>query len=596
MMSKSGRTAERPMPEWGSDVIVDMLKAFEIEYVALNPGSSFRGLHDSLINYGSNRMPEAILCPHEEIAVGVAHGYARAKGKPMAAAVHNVVGLQHSCMAIYNAWCDRLPVIVLGGTGPMDTAHRRPRIDWVHTAVVQGNLVRDFVKWDDQPGSVEAIPESFIRAYRLATTDPMGPVYVCFDADVQEKKLNGEHRMPSLDRYPAPLPMQAPADGLARTVEWLLEAKRPAIIADWVGRNEAGFTSLMELAELLAMPVFDQNGRFNFSCQHPLNLTDMERKALPQVDLVLALDVPDLEGSVSRRVQEKGKRGIINLLPSQARIVNVGLDDLLVRAWSNEFSRLRQTDLSMLADTAVFLPELVRRVREEKSLLAKIRPEIEQRRGEWAKIHQERDQRRDEKTKLNWDNKPIALSRLFTELNTVLKNEDWVYTNSTRYGAENHYFDAARFNQILGKFKGGGLGYGLPASLGAALALKNQGKICVDFQPDGDLLFTLSGLWTAAHYSIPLLMVIFSNRSYYNDEEHQERMAQLRGRPVENKIFGIRIEQPEVDFATIARSFGIWSMGPITEPGELPKVFGDALKVVKDGKPALVDVVCEMRP
>ena len=594
-MSKTARVAEKPRPEWGSDVIVEMLKAFEIEYVSLNPGSSYRGLHDSLINYGGNLMPEVILCPHEEIAVGVAHGYARARGKPMAAAVHNVVGLQHASMAIYNAWCDRLPVIVLGGTGPTDTAHRRPRIDWVHTAVVQGNLVRDFVKWDDQPASVEAIPESFIRAYRLATTDPMGPVYVCYDADVQEKKLGGDTYLPSLDRYPAPLPVQAPEEGLDKTVRWLLEAKRPVIITDWVGRNEAGFRSLRDLAELLAIPVFDQNGRFNFPCQHPLNLTGMERTALPKADLVLALDVPDLESSVSRRVQEKGQRGTVNLLPSGAKIINVALDDLLVRAWSHEFNKLRQADLSMLADTSVFLPELVRRLREEKGILAKINVEVGKRRAEWLKIHDGRNKARDEQTKANWDNKPIALSRLFTELNTVLKNEDWVYTNSTRYGAENLYLDAGKFNQILGKYKGGGLGYGLPASLGAALALKNRGKICVDFQPDGDLLFTLSGLWTASHYSIPLLIVVFSNRSYYNDEEHQERMAQLRGRPVENKIYGIRIEEPAVDFATTARSFGIWSTGPITVPGELPKVLSEALRVVKDGKPALVDVVCEMR-
>ena len=595
-MSKTARVAEKPRPEWGSDVIVEMLKAFEIEYVSLNPGSSYRGLHDSLINYGGNLMPEVILCPHEEIAVGVAHGYARAKGKPMAAAVHNVVGLQHASMAIYNAWCDRLPVIVLGGTGPNDTVHRRPRIDWVHTAVVQGNLVRDFVKWDDQPASVEAIPESFIRAYRLATTDPMGPVYVCYDADVQEKKLNGDTYLPSLDRYPAPLPMQAPEEGLEKTVRWLLEAKRPVIITDWVGRNEAGFRSLRDLAELLAIPVFDQNGRFNFPCQHPLNLTGMTSTALPQADLILALDVPDLEGSVSRRVQEKGQRGIVNSLPSGAKIINVALDDLLVRAWSQEFNRLRQADLSMLADTSIFLPELVRRLREEKTTLAKINVEVGKRRAEWLKIHDGRNNARDEQTKANWDNKPIALSRVFTELNAVLKNEDWVYTNSTRYGVENLYFDADKFNQMLGRYKGGGLGYGLPASLGAALALKNRRKICVDFQPDGDLLFTLSGLWTASHYSIPLLIVVFSNRSYFNDEEHQERMAHLRGRPVENKIYGIRIEEPEVDFATTARSFGIWSTGPVTEPGDLPKALGNALKVVKDGKPALVDVVCEMRP
>jgi thiamine pyrophosphate-dependent acetolactate synthase large subunit-like protein len=595
-MSKAAPVVEKPMPEWGSDVIVDMLKAFGIEYVALNPGSSYRGLHDSLINYGGNHMPEAILCPHEEIAVGIAHGYARAKGRPMAAAVHNIVGLQHSSMAIYNAWCDRLPVIVLGGTGPTDTAHRRPRIDWVHTAMVQGNLVRDFVKWDDQPASPEAVPESFIRAYRLATTDPKGPVYLCYDADVQEKRLDGGFQAPALDRYPSPLPMQAPEEGIDKTVRWLLEAQRPVIIADWVGRNERGFDSLRELSELLAIPVFDQNGRFNFACQHPLNLTGAEREAMPAADLVLALDVPDLEGAVSRRVQEKGKRGVVNLLPAEAKIINVSLDDLLVRAWSHEFNRLRQSDLSMLADTSVFLPELLRRLREEKGMFAKLGPELEKRRSEWAKIGRARKAARDEKTKANWNNKPIALSRLWTELNTVMKNEDWVYTNSTRYGAENFYLDADKFNQMLGKFKGGGLGYGLPASLGATLAHKQSGKICVDFQPDGDLLFTLSGLWTASHYDLPLLIVVFSNRSYYNDEEHQERMAQLRGRPVENKVHGIRIEQPEVDFATTARSFGIWSKGPITEPAEISQALREALKVVKNGKPALVDFVCEMRP
>ena len=209
-MDKPVRAGHQTAPEWGSDVIVDMLRAFEIEYISMNPGSSFRGLHDSLINYGGDTRPQSILCPHEEIVVGVAHGYARAKGKPMAAAVHNIVGLQHASMAIYNAWCDRLPIVILGGTGPVDTAQRRPRIDWVHTANVQGNLVRDFVKWDDQPASVEAIPESFIRGYRLATTDPMGPVYLCYDTDIQEKKLDGGFEVPSLSRYPAPLPMQAP--------------------------------------------------------------------------------------------------------------------------------------------------------------------------------------------------------------------------------------------------------------------------------------------------------------------------------------------------------------------------------------------------
>ena len=593
-MAKAQKISEKPRAEWGSDVIVDLLKAFEIEYVAINPGATFRGLHDSLVNYGGNHAPEIVLCTHEEIAVALAHGYARAKGKPMGAVVHNVVGLQHASMAIYNAWADRLPVIVMGGTGPMDTANRRPWIDWVHTALVQGNLVRDFVKWDDQPGSVEAVPESFVRAYRLATTEPMGPVYICYDGEVQEKKLDGEIAY-SLDRYPAPLPLQAPEEGFEKTIRWLLEAKRPVILADSVGRKEAGFNALGELAELLAAPVLDQLWRFNFPVHNPLNLSGMHAKVIPQADLVLALDVSDLEGAVTQRTQEKGRRRPVELLSSSTKIINVGLDDLLVRAWSTDFNKLRQADLMIMADTAVFLPELVRRLKAEKERLGKLSGDTQSRRAQWAKLYEEKVAAREKETKTKWDEKPIAMSRLYVELAEALKNEDWVLTNGSSQGKENSYLPAMKFNQILGKYKGGGLGYGLPASLGAALAHKGSGKFCVDLQPDGCLLFTVSSLWTAVHHKIPLLIVVCSNRSYYNDEEHQERIAEVRGRPVENKTIGIRIEEPEVDFGAMARTYGCWGAGPITEPKDLIKTLREAVKVVKEGKPALVDVVCQMR-
>jgi thiamine pyrophosphate-dependent acetolactate synthase large subunit-like protein len=594
-MSKAQWIAERPRAEWGSDVIVDLLKAFEIEYVALNPGATFRGLHDSLVNYGGNHAPEIILCTHEEIAVAIAHGYARVKGKPMGAAVHNVVGLQHASMAIYNAWCDRLPVIVMGGTGPMDTANRRPWIDWVHTALVQGNLVRDFVKWDDQPASVEAVADSFIRAYRLATTDPMGPVYLCYDGEVQEKKLDSEISFSSLERYPAPLPLQAPEEGFDKALRWIFEAKKPVILADWVGRRESGFKALGELAELLGAPVLDQLGRLNFPVQHPLNLTGQHQKVIPQADLVLALDVPDLEGAVTRRVQEKGNRKPVPLLASNTKIINVALDDLLVRAWSTDFNKLREADLMIMADTSVFLPELVRRLKADQPALSKISGEIEKRRADWGKIYAEKQQALEKEKETKWDEKPVSMTRLYSEIVEVLKHEDWVLTNGSSQGKENLYLPATKFNQILGKYKGGGLGYGLPASLGAALAHKSSGKFCVNLQPDGDLLFTVSSLWTAVHHNIPLLIVVCSNRSYFNDEEHQERIAIARNRPVENKTIGIRIEEPEVDFGAMARTYGCWGAGPITEPKDLVKTLREAVKVVKQGKPALVDVVCQMR-
>jgi thiamine pyrophosphate-dependent acetolactate synthase large subunit-like protein len=389
--------------------------------------------------------------------------------------------------------------------------------------------------------------------------------------------------------------LQAPEEGFEKTIRWLLEAKKPVLLADWVGRREAGFKALGELAELLAAPVLDQMGRFNFPAHNPLNLSGMHNKVIPQADLVLALDVPDLEGAVTQRAQEKGRRKPVELLSPDTRIINVALDDLLVRAWSTDFNKLRQADLMITADTSVFLPELVRRLKAEKEKLGKLAGDIQNRRVEWTKLYEEKVAAREKETKSKWDEKPIATSRLYAELTEALKNEDWVLTNGSSQGKENGYLPASKFNQILGKYKGGGLGYGLPASLGAALAHKGSGKFCVDLQPDGDLLFTVSGLWTAVHHKIPLLIIVCSNRSYYNDEEHQERVAEARGRPVENKTIGIRIEEPEVDFGAMARTYGCWGAGPITEPKDLVKTLREAVKVVKEGKPALVDVVCQMR-
>src|SRR5438105_4105434 len=214
----------KPSRRHWSDLVVDLLKQSEIPYAALNPGASYRGLHDSLVNYGGNVMPELVLCPHEEIAVGMAHGFAKASQKPMAAIVHDVVGLLHSCMAIYYAYIDRAPVLILGATGPMNEAKRRPRIDWIHTANVQGNAVRDFTKWDDQPASVDGIPSSFARGYRVAMTEPQGPVYLCYDAQLQEDPLDRPIPLPSGDSSKIPTRMAADPASLDHLSSLLLKA------------------------------------------------------------------------------------------------------------------------------------------------------------------------------------------------------------------------------------------------------------------------------------------------------------------------------------------------------------------------------------
>ncbi len=573
---------------YGSDLIVDLLKVLGIEYVALNPGSSFRGIHDSLVNYESSRKPnpEIILCCHEEIAVAVAHGYAKATGKPMAAIVHNVVGLQHASMAIYNAWCDRTPILVMGGTGPMNTSKRRPWIDWIHTALVQGNLVRDFVKWDDQPIGIESIPSSMMRGYRIAMSDPAGPIYLCFDVTDQEAELEREIPLPDPNRFRPPAPLQAEADAIKEAARLLSEAQNPVILADYLGRNGDAVLSLVELANLLSIPVVDLGARLNFPNTHPLNLTGRNRELVAAADVILGLDVMDLFGSLVR--QDPTTRGTVPAIKPGCKIIHATLADISMRGWTSDFQELAPVDLPIVANTRVFLPALIEEIQREGKFS---KTAIDDRRKSLAAQHDEIRARWQSDLKKRWDERPISPPRLAYEVWEAIKKENWLLVAGAFRGWPSRLWDWGKPGLFLGGYGGGGLGYGPGASVGAATPYRGTDKICVNLQRDGELLYTTSALWTAANTGVPLLTVMTNNRTYYNDEEHQEKIAIARGRPPENKVVGMRMEKPPVDFANLARSFGLLGEGPITEPDKIRPALDRALKVIKEEKrAALVDV------
>ena len=282
------------------DLMVEVLRA---RYIALNPGASYRGLHDSLVNFGPGEPPEIILCTHEEIAVALANGYTRATGEPMATGLHNVVGLLHASMAIFNAWCDRTPMLNLGGGGPQDATLRRST-DWVHTALVQGNLVRDFVKYDDQPYSLESVPNRCCGPIALPPRSPKDP-YTSASTETWEQRLNS-----SVGPGGAPVPRaggsRAQSEALREAVDLLVNAAWPVIIvAGEVGRNPQALTPLRELAETLAAPVIDADGRFAFPNTHALDLTSVREATLRAADVVLALDVPSLGVPLGPSVRER---------------------------------------------------------------------------------------------------------------------------------------------------------------------------------------------------------------------------------------------------------------------------------------------------
>jgi acetolactate synthase-1/2/3 large subunit len=593
-VARAESRVEKKQAQYGSDVVVDLMKAFDIEYAAFNPGATFRGIHDSIVNYGGNYKPEVIFCHHEEVSVALAHGYAKAKGKPMIAIVHNMVGLQHASMAIFNAYIDRVPILVLGGTGPMNTKRRRPRIDWIHTALVQGNQVRDYVKWDDQPYSLADVPDSFIRGYRIATTEPMAPVYINYDADIQEDAIASPIEIPDIARYAPPAPVQANPESLRKAAELLVNAQAPLIIADTLGRNPKTVPALIELAELLGIPVVDKGARFNFPTTHPLDATDGARELLRKADVIVALDVADLFGSLT--TVSKQTRACEYVTSAGAKIISISMNDMLVHSWAGDYHALQAVDFPMCADTSVAVPELTRLCRELLGNNSKKKAELEARHKELAEKQKSRRAKWLADAQAKASLQDISTAFLAYDLGEVIKKEDWVLVNGTSNGWARRLWDFTKPNQYLGASGGAGVGYGASAAIGAALALKGSGKLAVDIQSDGDLLMTSSSLWTAAKHRIPLLMVLHNNQSFYNSEEHGIEVAKYRKRPVENAGIGTHVDDPAVDYAQMAQSFGVHAEGPIRRTADLRPALERALRFVKEKNlPALVDVISEPR-
>ena len=576
---------ERKTPQrWSSDVIVDLLHMYELPYAALNPGASYRGLHDSMVNYGGNQ-PVMMLCQHEETAVQIAHGYAKASGKPMVAILHNLVGLLHANMAIYYAYADRAPVFIIGATGPMDETKRRPRIDWIHTALVQGEAVRAYTKWDYQPAVIGGVPESFARAYSVMMTEPRGPIYMCYDAWLQEQPLAQDVALPKKDSIKVPSRLGPDPEALKKAAEMLLEAKRPVILAEFVGRDPEGFHALVELAETLGAPVYDVNSRLNFPSRHPLNLS-MVKDVFAEADLVLCLDTRDWERATTRLVS--ATREVSSIVPAGAKWIDIGFGDLEISSWAMDYQRLAHADLRILADTTLAIA----------ALTELLKPKVDKARvAETARaataLGRKARSKWEAEAKEDWDASPITLPRLATEVWQAIKDEDWVLTANTLEEWTRKIWDFDRPYRHPGKSLGTATQIGI--SLGVALAHRDAGRLVVDLQPDGDLMFDAGALWVAAKHRIPFLVVMYNNRAYYNDWEHQIRMAKLRGTPVERAYIGMDMDDPAPDFAALAKSMGWYAEGPIDRPGEVAAALKRAIARVKAGQPALLDTITQKR-
>jgi acetolactate synthase-1/2/3 large subunit len=582
-------TTDRP----GSDFMVDVLKTLGFEYVCANPGSTFRGLHESLTNYGGNGRPELITCCHEEISVGMAHGYAKVEGKPLGVLLHSTVGVQHGSMAIYNAFCDRAPVYMISGN-VIDATKRRPGVEWTHSVQDQAAMVRDFLKWDDLPISLPHFAESGIRAYKIAMTPPMGPVMLVADSDLQESPVPKSEPL-AIPRLTLATPPQGDSGAVAEAARLLVAAENPVIVADHAARTPAGLALIIELAETLQAPVIDEAGRMNFPSRHALNHSDNRRKIVGNADLILGLEVTDFFGTVNS-FRDQLKRSSHRLTEKNVKLIGITANDLNLKSNYQTFQRYAELDIAMAADAEATLPSLIEAIKRQMS---PDRKSALQQRGEALAVARRAAlDRAHADAAYGWDATPISTARLCAEIWGQIKDKDWSLVSDVLTWVSSwplRLWDFDKHYQFIGRAGGFGVGYGGPSATGAALANRKHGRISVNIQCDGDLMYVPSVLWTAAHHRIPLLTIMHNNRAYHQEVMHVQRMANRHNRGIDRAAIGTTLNDPFIDFAKIASGMGVKSEGPITDPRDLGPAIGRALAVVEQGEPALVDVVTQPR-
>ncbi len=579
MQSEAGAAA--PTTErWGSDVVAETIRALGYRHVALVPGASFRGLHDSLVNHLGNHDPAMIVCLHEEHAVAIADGFSRVAQEPMAVILHSNVGLMHATMTIFNAWCDRRPMLIIGATGPVDAHRRRPWIDWIHTARDQGALVRHYTKWDDQPASAEAAVESLLRADQIARTAPTGPVYVCLDAEMQEARLDREVTVPDVRRFAPPRPAAAPAEDLAGTLAILRAARAPVLLIGRVSRGSADWQRRIALAERLGATVLTTTHNApGFPTEHPLHglapvgerPNDAEMALLREADAIVSLDWHDLAGFLSARCGASQSQK-----PLATPIVHCSLDAQVANGWSMDHQALPACDIKVAADPDRFIAQLLEAIGADWRPAAPLIP---------ADRHWTLDapEGPDRSAVFNSEQLAFTVSEFARDREVTFARLSFGWPRS-----------ACRFRtplDFLGKDGGGAVGTGPGHSVGAAIALRDSGRMTVGVIGDGDYLMGVNALWTASHQRVPLLLVIANNRSYFNDEVHQERMARQRGRPVENKWIGQRLDDPAPDLIGLARSQGFEGGTPVRSVDELIAELERGAAVVAAGGRYIVDAL-----
>jgi thiamine pyrophosphate-dependent acetolactate synthase large subunit-like protein len=576
----------KPQMKWGSDVVAEVTRRLDLKYIALVPGASYRGFHDSIVNYLGNDNPQMVICLHEEHAVSIADGYGKVTETPMAVALHANVGLMHATMPIFNAWCDRTPMIIFGANGPVDAHRRRPWIDWIHSAKDQASMIRNYTKWDDQPASPQAAVESVLRANQISRTAPYGPVYICLDAGLQEAPLTEEISIPDAARFlPAPTPA-VQADSLARVIKAIGKAKFPLILMGRLSRKQADWERRVRFAEAIGAAVLtSSNDAAAFPTTHALHFAPPcvrpNKSAIALIekaDLIISLDWLDLAGILRLALSDSQTQK-----PTDKTVIHCSVDNYRTNGWSMDHQALAAIDIPILAEPDQLVAQLLEEMAVKRDGKIKHRPAMKQI-GHWNQPALVAAAAKNGTRMTQWDmamtvrafakNKPVTFSRL-----------------PIGWPGEAYEFDGPL--SFMGNDGGGAVGTGPGHTIGAALALKDSGRLTVGVLGDGDYLMGVNALWTASHFDIPVMIVVADNRSYFNDEMHQERVAQMRSRPAQNRWIGQQIDNPRVDLVAMARAQGFDSEAPVSTSEDLASALKRGAEIVANGGRYFIDSMIE---
>ncbi len=577
----------------GSDFMLEVIKTLGFEYVCANPGSSFRGLHESIVNKGGNKSPELLTCCHEESSVAMGHGYAKIEGKPLMVMAHGTVGLQHASMAIYNAYADRVPVyIVLGNIA--DGTWRRSDVEWAHSVQDAASMVRDYTKFDDAPVSLTQFAESAVRAYKVAMTPPMEPVVIIADAVLQEEPMSeADRRTARIPKLTLPSAPAGDSGAVAEVAKMLVAAENPVIVAGRVARTPNGIKLLIELAELLQAPVQDRRFRMNFPSTNPL----YDGGSIADADLILGLEVPDF-WNTTHSMTPINRMGMESksLTKPGAKLITIYSGDLAEKSNYQDLGRYAEVDISIAADAEATLPYLIEACR--KLVTDDRKRAFAERGAKLAAAWKKKKEVAIQQAAFGWDSSPITTARVSAELWNQIKGEDWSLLSEVNPFFSNwpaRLWDFDKHHNYIGGHGAYGVGYGAPAAVGAALANRKYGRLSVNIQCDGDLNYAPAVLWTAAHHHIPLLSIMHNNRAYHQELMYIEDMAARANRGIETSRIGTGLFDPDIDYAVLAKAYGVYSSGPISTPADLGPALKKAIEVVKKGEPALIDVITQPR-